>query len=378
MPSSRRSFIKHSSAALALLSLHYRARATAVERTGLKDFYRDDFRIGTALNTTSVLNSKSAELALAAREFNAITAANCMKWERIQPRPNDWHFEAADKFVAFGEQNNMYILGHTLVWHSQVPQSIFEDAKGRAVSSATLTRTMQNHIATVVGRYQGRVHAWDVVNEAVDDKGAWRSSAWYKILGEDYIAQAFNMAHEADPKAHLIYNDFNTELPRKRDFILAMIKKLKRQGTPIDGIGLQAHLSLEAPSLADIETSIIAAANAGVRVHITELDIDVLPSVWNLPTAEISTRFEYTPARDPYIAGLPKDIEEKLAKRYQDIFKLYLKHRDKIERVTLWGSSDAETWLNNFPIQGRTNYPLLFDRNLQPKSAYFRLLDLKK
>jgi endo-1,4-beta-xylanase len=378
MPSSRRTFIKTTGAALALLGIKHKALATAAERTGIKDFYRDDFRIGTALKTAHLLNNNSAELALAAREFNAITAENCMKWERIKPHNHAWNWEAADKFVAFGEQHKMYIVGHNLVWHSQVPQEIFQDAQGRAPSTEQLTHTMHAHIAALVGRYRGRIHAWDVVNEAVDDNGSWRASPWYKIMGENFIAQAFQMAHAADPKAHLIYNDFNTEIPHKRDFIMAMIKKYKHQGAPIHGIGLQAHVSLEGPSLLEIETTLMRAADIGVRVHITELDIDVLPSVWNAPTADLATRFEYKPELDPYRQGLPKNIAEQLAKRYEDIFKIYIKHRDKIERVTLWGSGDGETWLNNFPIHGRTNYPLLFDRKLQPKPAYFRLLDLKK
>jgi endo-1,4-beta-xylanase len=324
------------------------------------------------------MNNNKPLLALVAREFNAITAENCMKWEPLKPNNKDWNWGPADKFVEFGEQHNMYIVGHNLVWHSQVPKEVFQSEPGGVISKEQLTQRMQDHISALAGRYKGRIHAWDVVNEAVEDDGSWRKSPWYNIMGEDFIAKAFHMAHEVDPKAHLIYNDYNTETAVKRDFIVNMVKKFKKQGVPIQGVGMQEHLSIDGPSVEEIEKTLIALAGAGVRVHITELDVDVLPSVWNVPTAEVSTRFEYTPERDPFIQKLPKNIEEKLAKRYEEIFKIYLKHRDKIDRITLWGTTDAETWLNNFPIRGRTNYPLLFDRKMAPKPAYFRLLDLKK
>jgi endo-1,4-beta-xylanase len=378
MTISRRHFIQNAAASLALLSLKNNAIAAAAERTGIKDFYKDDFRIGTALSTATLKDGNKALLDLVAREFNAITAENCMKWEPLRPNDKDWNWGPADKFVEFGEKHKMYIVGHNLVWHSQVPKEVFQSEPGGAISKEQLTKKMQDHISALAGRYKGRIHAWDVVNEAVEDDGSWRKSPWYNIMGEDFIAKAFHMAHEVDPKAHLIYNDYNTETAVKRDFIVDMVKKFKKQGVPIQGVGMQEHLSIDGPSVEEIEKTLIALAGAGVRAHITELDIDLLPSVWNLPTAEVSTRFEYTPERDPYIAALPKNIEEKLAKRYEDIFKIYLKHRDKIERITLWGTTDAETWLNDFPIKGRTNYPLLFDRKMAPKAAYFRVLDLKK
>jgi len=378
MSISRRSLIKNSALAAALLGIKNNAIAKAIERTGIKDFYKDDFRIGTALSTSTLIKNNETLLALVAREFNAITPENCMKWEPLRPKDKDWDWTAADKFVEFGQKNNMYIVGHNLVWHSQVPEEVFKNEKGGAVSKENLTLKMQDHITTLVSRYKGKIHAWDVANEAVEDDGSWRKSPWHNIMGEKFIAQAFHIANDVDPKAHLIYNDYNTESPAKRNFIVDMVKRFKKQGVPIHGVGMQEHLSIDGPSVAEIEATLIALAGAGVRVHITELDVDVLPSVWNLPTAEVSTRFDYKPERDPYINGLPKNIEEKLAKRYEDIFKIYLKHHDKIERVTLWGTADSETWLNDFPIPGRTNYPLLFDRKLAPKPAYFRLLDLKK
>lgn len=375
---SRRAFIRNAAIATALLQLKTSALAKAVERTGIKDFYADDFRIGTALRTSTLTRNNKTLLELVAREFNAITPENCMKWAAIHPQEKIWNWQAADQFVDFGEKNAMYIVGHNLVWHSQTPDEVFTNENGALISKEKLTAKMQTHIDAVVSRYKNRIHAWDVVNEAIEDDGSWRKSPWHNIMGEDFIAKAFYMANQADPKAHLIYNDFNTELPAKRNAIVSMVKKLKQQGVPIHGVGMQEHLGIDHPSVDEIEKSLIAFANAGVRVHITELDIDVLPSVWNVPTAEVSTRFKYTPERDPYIQGLPKEMEEKLAQRYAAVFKIFIKHRDKIERVTTWGTADSETWLNDFPIQGRTNYPLLFDRKLAPKPAYFRLLDLKK
>ena len=378
MSISRRLFLRNAAIASTLLTIKSNAIAKATERSGIKDSYKDDFRIGTAISTSTLVKNDEHMLGLIAREFNAITPENCMKWEPLRPKDQDWDWTAADKFVEFGQKNNMYIVGHNLVWHSQVPKEVFQDESGGVIKKEALAIKMQNHIAKLAGRYKGKIHAWDVVNEAVEDNGSWRKSPWYKIMGEDFIAKAFHLAHEVDPNAHLIYNDYNTETPVKRDFIVGMVKSFKKKGVPIQGVGLQEHLSIDGPSVEEIEKTLVALSNIGVRVHVTELDIDVLPSVWNLPTAEISTRFDYTPERDPYIQGLPKNIEEKLAKRYEDIFKLYLKHRDKIDRVTLWGTTDGETWLNDFPIKGRTNYPLLFDRGFSPKSVYFRLLDLKK
>ena len=378
MSISRRLFLRNAAIASTLLTIKSNAIAKATERSGIKDFYKDDFRIGTAISTSTLVKNDEHMLGLIAREFNAITPENCMKWEPLRPKDQAWDWTAADKFVEFGQKNNMYVVGHNLVWHSQVPKEVFQDESGGVIKKEALAIKMQNHIAKLAGRYKGKIHAWDVVNEAVEDNGSWRKSPWYKIMGEDFIAKAFHLAHEVDPNAHLIYNDYNTETPVKRDFIVGMVKSFKKRGVPIQGVGLQEHLSIDGPSVEEIEKTLVALSNIGVRVHVTELDIDVLPSVWNLPTAEISTRFDYTPERDPYIQGLPKNIEEKLAKRYEDIFKLYLKHRDKIDRVTLWGTTDGETWLNDFPIKGRTNYPLLFDRGFSPKSAYFRLLDLKK
>src|SRR3954468_16128606 len=224
MSISRRLFLRNAAVASTLLTIKNNAIAKAAERTGIKDFYKDDFRIGTAISTSTLLKNDEHMLGLIAREFDAITPENCMKWEPVRPHDKEWDWAAADKFVEFGQKNNMYIVGHNLVWHSQVPKEVFKNEKGGAISKENLTLKMQDHITTLVSRYKGKIHAWDVVNEAVEDDGSWRKSPWHNIMGESFIAQAFHIANDVDSKAHLIYNDYNTESPAKRNFIVDMVK----------------------------------------------------------------------------------------------------------------------------------------------------------
>lgn len=198
-------------------------------------------------------------------------------------------------------------------------------------------------------------------------------------MGENYIEDIFKLAQKLDPKANLIYNDYNLYKPKKRAAVLKMVEQFKANGTKINGIGVQAHWDLKSPSLKEIEQIILDVYNAGVSVSFTELDISVLPSPWEMVGAEVTqnfSRFEGDPKMDPYPNGLPENVQKKLAQRYEDIFNLFVKHNDKIERVTFWGVMDKHSWLNDWPIKGRTNYPLLFNRDYQPKYAYKRLLDL--
>lgn len=353
------------------------AAEKAAAATGLKEAYKDDFLIGAALSASIVRAQDPKLVALINKDFNTITPENCQKWGEIRNEDGSWKWQDSDAFVEFGSKHNLHMVGHTLGWHSQIPDSVFKDKDGNYISKDALAKKQQEHITTLVNRYKGKIAAWDVVNEAVGDDGKMRDSHWYKIMGDDFLLNAFNLAHEADPKAHLMYNDYNNERADKRKVTLEMLNRLQKRGAPIHGLGMQAHVGLES-NLQDFEDSILAYSALGLKVHLTELDIDVLPSVWNLPVAEISTRFDYKPERDPYIKGLPKEIDEKLAKAYETLFKILIKHRDKVDRVTFWGISDDASWLNDFPIKGRTNYPLLFDRQQQPKAAYFRLLDLKR
>jgi endo-1,4-beta-xylanase len=376
---SRRQLLALTSAGIAMGQASKLAATTkAAEQTGLKSAYKDNFLIGAALNATIASGADERLNTLIAKEFNSITPENCMKWGVLRDAQGQWNWKDADAFVAFGTKHNLHMVGHTLVWHSQIHDEVFKNADGSYISKAALQKKMEEHITTLAGRYKGKLAAWDVVNEAVGDDLKMRDSHWYKIMGDDFIYNAFTLANEVDPKAHLMYNDYNIERTGKREATVEMIKRLQKRGMPIHGLGIQGHLGIDTPPIAEIEKSIIAFAKLGLRVHFTELDVDVLPSVWELPVAEVSTRFEYKPERDPYTKGLPQEMQDKLAKRYEDLFKLFIKHSDKIDRATFWGVSDDASWLNGFPIPGRTNYPLLFDRQLQPKDAYFRLLDLKR
>jgi endo-1,4-beta-xylanase len=316
-------------------------------------------------------------LDLIAREFNQVTSENAMKWSSIHPKEDVWKFEEADKLMEFAEKNKMAVQGHVLVWHSQVPRDIFTDADGNTASKELLLKRMESHIQTVVGRYKGRIRSWDVVNESITPEDGYRKSKWLEICGPEFMEHAFQYAHEADPDCLLIYNDYNEEDPKRRDFIVEMVKQYKKKGIPIHGIGLQGHLNLDSPDLKLWEQAIEAYASVGMKISVTELDVDVLPYDWGR-SAEISTNAAYKETLNPYKDGLPKEVEDKLTKRYEDIFKILLKHRDVVDRVTFWGTSDDQSWKNNFPMRGRTNYPLLFDRQRKPKSAYFAVAGLKK
>jgi endo-1,4-beta-xylanase len=365
-------------ASVPLLSLiKSRAMAQALQETGLKDLYKDDFRIGTAISNRTLQQKDEAMLGLIAREFSAITPENCMKWGEVHPDADRWAWELADRLVQFGLDHKMFILGHTLVWHSQVPRNLFTDAGG-TISRDALLKRMEDHIRTLIGRYKGKVTAWDVVNEAVDEDKGWRKSPWFGIIGREFLEKAFHMAHEADGKALLLYNDYNMHNPKKAEFVAEFVRDFKKRGVPIHGVGMQCHEGMDYSTTAELETSILLFAKAGVQVHITELDVDVLPRREQTGTAEITTRYEYADALNPWPKGLPEEVEKRLARRYEDLFRLFLKHRSTIDRVTTWGTSDDESWKNNFPIPGRTNYPLLFDRQKQRKAAYYAVAALKE
>lgn len=348
----------------------------AVDGSGLKETFADKFLFGTAISTETLSGLNESRLALITKEFNAITAENDFKWEMLRPDSQTWHWNLADKFVDFGLNNNMHMIGHALVWHSQIQDEVFFDNKQKMLSREQLLNIMEEHISQLVGRYQGKIQTWDVVNEAFK-QGDWRESHWYKGIGEDYFEHAFRFATNSDPKAQLIYNDYGMDNLQKQQRVIEVIKGCKKKGVKIDGVGMQSHLHLDGPSLDEIERSILAYANAGLRVHITELEIDVLPKIEDYGNADIGNKYKYREELDPYTTGLPLEMEQKLAKRYEDVFKLYVKHSDKIDRVSLWGTSDDESWKNDFPIKGRTNYPLLFDRTQAPKLAYHRLKELK-
>lgn len=345
------------------------------EELTLKSALEEKFFMGTAMNTPQIMGDDTASLDLILKHFNSVVAENCMKSGPIHPEKNTYDFELADKFVEFGVQNDMYIVGHCLVWHSQAPDWFFVDEEGKDVSREVLIERMKNHIFTVVGRYKGKVDAWDVVNEAFEDDGSWRKSKFYEIIGEEFMDLAFRFAHEADPDAELFYNDYSMFHEGKRNAVTNLVKDFKQKGIRIDGIGMQAHYGLGFPALEEVEKSIVSFASSGADVHITELDIDVLPSHnWNIG-ADVRESFEYREKMNPYPTGLPDSVSVALNKRYLDLFNLFLKHEDKIKRVTLWGLADHHSWKNNWPVRGRTNYPLLFDREYNAKPVVQDIID---
>jgi endo-1,4-beta-xylanase len=348
--------------------------AAAQAPTTLKDAYRDSFYVGAAINADQFSGADARGEAIITSQFNTISPENVLKWERVHPEPATYSFELADRYVKFGEKNHMFIVGHTLVWHSQVPDWVFQDEKGNPVTREALLKRMHDHISAVVGRYKGRIQSWDVVNEALNEDGTLRQSKWLKIIGEDYIAKAFQYAHEADPKAELNYNDYGLENPAKRNGAIALIKKLQGQGIPVAVVGIQGHDALDWPSVELEDATITAFAKLGVKVAISELDIDVLPAIAS-GNADISLRIQADPKLNPYVNGLPDAVQKALAKQYADLFRVYLKHRAVMSRVTFWGVTDGDSWKNNWPIAGRTNYPLLFDRAGQPKLAFDAVIE---
>lgn len=334
------------------------------------------FKIGTALNERQLNSGENQSLALTKQHFNAIVAENCMKSGRIQPVEGEFVWEHADRFVEFGEKHGMEINGHTLIWHSQAPRWFFVDEQGNDVSKEVLIERMETHINTLVGRYKGRVHTWDVVNETILDDGSWRNSKFYQILGEDFVKIAFELAHKADPEARLFYNDYSMAMPGKREGVVNMVKNLQKQGVKIDGIGMQGHVGLDYPSLEEFENSIKAFADLGVEVMITEMDVSALPNPSNHQGAEISDSIEYQQMLNPYTEGLPDSVLQRFNERYLDFFNLFLKYKDNISRVTFWGVTDRYSWKNNFPVRGRTDYPLLFDRDYQAKAVVSDIIEL--
>lgn len=342
----------------------------------LKEVIGDAFLIGAALNHAQIYNQDRLGSELVTRHFNSITPENVTKWELIHPQPGIYDFEAADRFVEFGEKHDMFMVGHTLVWHSQTPSWVFEDEEGNPLDRDALLQRMRDHIHTVVGRYKGRIHGWDVVNEALNEDGSLRESPWYQIIGKDYLVKAFQFAREADPDAELYYNDYSLENPDKRAGAIRLVRYLQENGAPITGIGTQGHYFLDWPELEEIEKTILELAALGIDVMITELDIDVLPQAFDYMGADISVRADLEERLNPYPNGLPEHVDRQLAQRYREIFEIFRNYSEHITRVTFWGVTDGDSWKNNWPVRGRTNYPLIFDRNHEPKSAFFEIIEL--
>lgn len=321
---------------------------------GLKDYYADFFLLGAAIEPSSL--DKQEEVTLLKRHFSSLTAENVMKWSSLQPSEGNYRWANADRIVDFAQENGMKVRGHTLVWHSQVPDWVFKDGTSSASKELVLER-MRTHIAEVMTRYKGKVYAWDVVNEVIDDgSSTYRSdSKWYNICGPDFIFEAFRAARAADPDAKLYYNDYAATQPAKRDKIYNLLKKLKEENL-VDGVGLQGHWNIGAPVNSLIIDAITKYSSLGIDINITELDVSV-----------------YTSNSEAQVDYVLKAEEQAIA--YSRLFRLFRTHKDKISNITFWGVADNHTWLDNHPVPGRKNYPFLFGVDYQPKPAYFDVID---
>jgi len=342
----------------------------AVQTPSLKQVFNSKFKIGVALNKNQIRQRQQKENELIKREFSSLTAENVMKWEEIHPKKDRYNFKTPDLLVSLSQDNNQDLIGHTLVWHNQIPEWVTREGDGSLLDKNSLFRNITDHISAVAGRYKGKIRGWDVVNEAILDDGSYRENDFYNISGEEYIFKSFEIANKIDPEAELYYNDFSMYKTEKCNAAVLLANKIRERGLRIDGIGLQAHWGLDYPSIDEIEKSILTIHEAGYRVHFTELDIDVLPNLWEIEGADLSDNFKSNDQLNPYKSSLPDSISDLLSNRYSEIFNLFSKHSDKIDRVTFWGLSDGHSWKNDWPAKGRTNYPLLFNRENNPKQAY--------
>ncbi|HEU5469553.1 MAG TPA: endo-1,4-beta-xylanase [Actinophytocola sp.] len=325
----------------------------------LKDVFADDFKIGAAMVPSNTLGVHAE---LVGKHFNSITAGNAMKWDATEPEEGRFTFADADTLASFAAQHGIGLRGHTLVWHSQIPAWVFQrdgvDLTSSPEDKALLLRRIENHIRALAGRYADQIYAWDVVNEVVDEvqPDGLRRSRFYEIAGLDYIRTAFRVAREVAPNARLYLNDFNSEYPEKRAKIFDLVRMLRAEGVPVDGIGHQLHVNIERQRIGEIEKSITQFATLGVEQQVTELDVSTYTNfVESLPAI---------PAQTMALQGY----------RYRDLFDLFRRHRDKIDSVTVWGVADDGTWLKDFPFP-RLDLPLLFDEQLQSKPAYWGLVD---
>jgi endo-1,4-beta-xylanase len=349
----------------------------------LKDALKDDFLVGTCLDGHLPDFYPPACLAMVTQQFNAVTPENCMKGLVVHPSENTWKFENADALVQFAQDHHMAVFGHALVWHSQAPGWMFVDGSKRASRDLLLQR-LKTHIQTEVGRYKGKIKSWDVVNEVIRDNGAkpgghyLRTSSWQRIIGDDFVEQAFRFAHEADPDAELQYNDYSIESGQKHQSAMEMLRMLKAHNVPITSVGIQGHFVLDRVPFDDLDKAISDFHSLGLKVSITEMDMDVLrrrnlgASIEARETTRESTTREST-TRPTTQAAITPAILQRQADQYAKLFAIFHKHRDAIERVTFWGADDGHSWLNTWPYR-RTNAGMVFDRQYQPKPAFYAIL----
>lgn len=336
--------------------------------TGLKDAYKDYFSIGVAVNMRNISNPE--QIAIIKKDFNSITAENDMKPQPTEPAYGQFNWENADKIANFCRSNGIKLRGHCLMWHAQIGEWMYKDEKGDLVSKEKLFQNMKHHITAIVERYKDVIYAWDVVNEAISDGGwqggrrgmgehpsPYRNSPLYQIAGDEFIKKAFIYAREADPNVLLFYNDYNAADPGKRDRIYNMVKSMKEEGVPIDGIGMQGHYNVYGPSMEDVDAALTKYSTIVKHIHITELDIRA--------NQEMGGQLNFS--RDGgNISQVVKTLQED---QYARLFKVLRKHKDVVDNVTFWNLSDRDSWL------GARNYPLPYDENYKAKRVYSVIKD---
>ncbi|MBC7510456.1 MAG: endo-1,4-beta-xylanase [Ferruginibacter sp.] len=331
---------------------------------GLKDYYHPYFTTGVAVSPQSIKNKDEVQLIL--QNFESITPENAMKMGPIHPKENEYNWKDADAIVDFAVQHHLKIRGHNLCWHEQTPNWFFKDSTGKLVTKAVLLQRLKEHISMVVNRYKGKIYAWDVVNEAIDDNpnNFFRNSLFYQVCGEDFIAKAFEYAHAADPDAILFYNDYNTERKEKTDRIYTLLKTLKEKSVPVNAIGLQGHWSIFEPVQNQLEYTIQKFASLGLTIQVTEMDVSVYK--WEKePRIKSATDIDI----------LTPELEQQQTEKYKMLFSVFRKYKQYITGVTFWNISDRSTWLDTYPVRGRKNYPLLFDTRLEPKKAFWEVVN---
>lgn len=310
------------------------SKTQAFAEKGLKDYYKDYFTIGVAVNSRNVAGGDETELIK--KEFNSITPENDMKMGPIHPKEHEYNWKNADAIVDFAVKNGIKIRGHNLLWHSQAPNWMFKDSiTGQTVTKEVLLKRLKDHITTVVNRYKGKIYAWDVVNEAIADPDSvyMRNTQWYQICGDDFIPAAFEYAHAADPKAELYYNDYNESNPSKRDKIYKLVKSLLDKKVPITGIGLQCHWRMETPTTDNIRAAFAKYASLGLKLQVTELDITV--------------RRQTRPGEAPdTAAAYTAEMAERQTKRYKEVFEIFRENKKYLNNVTFWNVADRGSWLD--------------------------------
>ena len=356
----------------------------------LKDAYSDSFLIGAAISTFNFSDRSPETRDLLLKHFNTISPDNELKPQSLHPRPDVWNFQRADAYCQFGKDNGMYVLGHTLCWHNQTPEFFYTRPDGKPMSKDEIFESVRSYIETVCTHFLGKVDGWDVINEIISEDGGYRDLAWVHALGADpavvdeFVKHVYRCAEKYAPGTELNYNEFNCWRPSKLAGIVRLVKMLKDEGIRIDGVGIQAHWGLGYPKNEYIVDAIEQLAALGVKVNISELDVDVLPISKDAQVIGRSLKDpmyqqeEFEAFLDPYKDGLPEEVEDQLAARYEELFKIFYEHRDQIARVTFWGIHDGTSWKNGSPIANRTNYPLLFKRDYTPHKAYYSVINIPK